>query len=259
AKEFLARHDLDLPVVLKPDAGQRGEGVRILRGVEDLLKALAESDGDMILQEYVQGLEFGVFYVRMPEEDRGRIFSVTEKRLPEVVGDGRSTVEELILADGSLLAMARHYLKVQGSLLEHVPAAGERHRLVELGTHCRGAVFVDGRLVLTEELEAAVDGLSQSFEGFFFGRYDIRTTSVELLRRGQGFKVLELNGVTSEATHIYDPANSLLSAYSTLFEQWRLAFEIGRQNRLRGSAPTSIGELLRLLRSFRRAAEPPVP
>jgi len=47
-------------------------------------------------------------------------------------------------------------------------------------------------------------------------------------------KIVELNGVTSEATHIYDPKLSLFGAYRVLFEQWRIAFEIGYLNRTRG-------------------------
>jgi hypothetical protein len=63
--------------------------------------------------------------------------------------------------------------------------------------------------------------------------------------------VLELNGVTSEATHIYDPKNSLFTAYKVLFSQWRIAFEIGEQNRRRNFAPTSLWALAGLLIEFR--------
>ena len=64
--------------------------------------------------------------------------------------------------------------------------------------------------------------------------------------RGRNFKVVELNGVTSEATHIYDPANGLLAAYRVLFKQWRLAFEIGALCRARGARVTPLFELLTL-------------
>ena len=244
ARDFLSRNGLSLPLVLKPDACQRGNGVRILETWDACEAALKGCRGDWMLQEHIPGHEFGVFYVRLPEEERGRIFSITEKRLPEVVGDGRRPLEELILADPSLLAMAHHYLRVQSAHLEEVPAAGSRYRLVELGTHCRGAVFLDGKAHRTAELEAAIEEVSRHFEGFYFGRYDVRTPSLEDFRRGRNFKILELNGVTSEATEIYDPGNSLLTAYKVLFEQWRLAFEIGRQNRRRGVRSASAGALL---------------
>jgi hypothetical protein len=59
--------------------------------------------------------------------------------------------------------------------------------------------------------------------------------------------VVELNGVTSEATHIYDPANRLLAGYRVLLNQWRMAFEIGAQNREKGVEPASVRPLFDLL------------
>ena len=107
---------------------------------------------------------------------------------------------------------------------------------------------MDGAWVRTPALEAAIDQLSQGYRGFWFGRYDIRTTDVAALQAGTGFLVVELNGATAEATSIYDPANTLGSAYRTLFEQWRLCFEIGAANVARGAVPTPLPELWRLIR-----------
>ncbi len=68
-------------------------------------------------------------------------------------------------------------------------------------------------------------------------------------------KIIELNGVTSEATHIYDPKLSLFDAYGVLFRQWRIAFEIGDLNRARGTHPTPVRELFQAIREYRRLAE----
>jgi membrane protein DedA with SNARE-associated domain len=246
ARAFLAWHGLTLPVVLKPDAGQRGSGVAVVRTEKELEEYLSRARVDTIVQEYVAGREFGVFYYRYPEEERGRIFSVTEKHFPSVTGDGRETLETLILKDERAVCMAPAYFRLHRERLREVPREGERIQLVELGTHCRGAVFLDGGWVKTDELEKAIDDLCKGFDGFYFGRFDIRVPSLEEFRRGRGFKVVELNGVTSEATHIYDPATPLPAAYRTLFEQWRIAFRIGAQNRARGARPTPLRTLLRL-------------
>jgi hypothetical protein len=147
--------------------------------------------------------------------------------------------------------MAPYYLLANLARIDEVPAANEQVQLVEIGNHCRGAVFLDGREHLTPELESAIDALARGFEGFFFGRFDLRVPSVEHFRAGVGFKILELNGVTSEATHIYAPGASLFAAYRTLFEQWRLAFEIGAANAALGARPTGLRELARLLRGRR--------
>jgi len=246
ARAFMRERGLTFPVVVKPDAGQRGEGVRVVHTDGELEEAVCRPARDALVQEYAPGFEFGVFYYRMPGEPRGHIFSITEKRFPAVEGDGRSTLEELILNDGRAVCMAKTYTKAHAARLCEVLPGGEPFRLVELGSHCRGALFLDGGRFKTAELERAIDRLSRGLPGFYFGRFDIRTPSAEEFRRGRNFKVVELNGVTSEATHIYDPAHGLLHAYRVLFRQWRLAFEIGALNRARGARPTPPVELLRL-------------
>jgi hypothetical protein len=46
--------------------------------------------------------------------------------------------------------------------------------LMELGTHCRGAMFLDGGWVITPELEERFDAISRGFAGFYVGRFDVR-------------------------------------------------------------------------------------
>ena len=126
--------------------------------------------------------------------------------------------------------------------LDPVLAAGETVQLVELGTHCRGAIFLDGSVAITPALTETIERISSAFSGFYFGRYDIRTPSVEDLMAGRNLKIVELNGVSSEATHIYDPKADVFQAYRVLFEQWRIAFEIGSENRALGTKPATVGE-----------------
>src|SRR5262249_12094977 len=212
---------------------------------------LKDAGTDTIIQEYVPGFEFGVFYYRYPSDARGRILSITEKRFPNVIGDGKSNLKQLILKDTRAICMARFYLNKQAQRLWDIPDKGEAVQLVEVGTHCRGAIFLDGSWVKTAQLEQTIDRISQSYPGFYFGRYDIRTQSIADFMQGINFKAVELNGVTSEATHIYDPKNSLFAAYRVLFTQWRIAFEIGRQNRERNFHPTSVWTLAGMLFEFR--------
>jgi hypothetical protein len=242
---FIGDHKLSFPVVLKPDQGQRGTGVAVIRSPEETDRYLTNTQADTIVQEYAPGSEFGVFYYRRPDEEQGSIFSITEKRMTFVTGDGVSTLESLILADERAVCMARFLLDKHKTRASEVPAKDERVQLVEIGTHCKGALFLDGEWIKTPELTRRIDEISRSFAGFYFGRFDIRTPSVDDFRAGRNFKIVELNGVTSEATHIYDPSNNVLDGYRVLFEQWRLAFEIGAKNRERGVKPSSLRELLK--------------
>lgn len=255
AKEFMAERGLAYPVVLKPDAGQRGSGVGIIGSDAELEAYLRQSSVDTLIQEFLPGEEFGVFYYRYPNQPAGKIFAITEKRFPKVIGDGKSTLEQLILNDNRAVCMAKFLLDRHADRLWEQPTAGETVRLVELGTHCRGAVFLDGGRIKTEKLEAAIDHICQQFDGFYFGRFDIRTPNEEEFRQGRNFKVIELNGVTSEATSIYDPKNSVFAAYRILFAQWRIAFEIGAQNRERGSQPTPLRTLLKWMIAYREQSQ----
>ena len=239
---------LGFPVVLKPDVGERGRGVAVVRSEAELARYLEQSAGRVLVQEYIPGEEFGVFYVRHPSEERGRVISITGKRFPVVVGDGRRRLEELILADDRAVCMAPYYLQANLERLDEVPATAERVQLVEIGNHCRGTVFLDAREHRTAELEAAIEALARSFPGFYFGRFDLRVPSVEQFRAGLELTILELNGVTSEATHIYAPGASLLEAYRTLFGQWRLAYSIGAANVAMGAPATDLRTLIGLLR-----------
>lgn len=251
--EFMETRGLDFPVVLKPDVGQRGSGVQVLESPAALEAALEAQAVDGVLQEYVAGVELGVFWVCDPDQDRGRVTSLTEKILPELGGDGTRTLEELILSDERAVCMARTYFSANQDRLQEIPAAGERVRLVELGTHARGAIFLDGARWNTPELAEAIEELSQGFEGFYFGRYDVRGASFEAIARGD-FHVLELNGVTAEETHVYDPSHSLLYAWKTLMAQWATAFTVARKNLRQGRGePTSLLEVLAEFVRYRRA------
>jgi membrane protein DedA with SNARE-associated domain len=246
ALDFMADRGLSFPVVLKPDIGERGTGVAIVRSERELASYLAVATGDTIVQKYVAGMEFGIFYYRLPGQSEGQIFSITEKRFPAVVGDGSSTITELVLRDERAVCLASLYLGRLKRSADDVPAAGESVPLAELGSHCRGAVFLNGAKLETAALRSAVDAVARRFSGFYIGRFDVRSESVEQLQRGR-FEVLELNGVSAEPTHIYDPSVTLLEAYRTLFGQWRIAFEIGALNRQLGHRPMPLRGFVVLL------------
>lgn len=256
-RAFMLQHALHWPVVLKPDIGERGHGVWIAQSEVDAAAYLARMPGDIIAQEFVPGTELGVFYIRYPHDEYGQIFSVTEKRPVTVTGDGIHTLQRLIWDHDRAVAQAPLFTDRFRDSLDTVIPEGHSVSLVEVGTHCRGALFTDGRDLVPRAMEEAIDAMSRATPGFFFGRYDIRIHDPAQLMLGGGFKVLELNGVSSEATHIYDPENTLLSAWATLFRQWSHAFAIGHANRMDGAVPDSIGLLVKRIRDLK--VHPTVP
>ncbi|MDF1837202.1 MAG: hypothetical protein P1V35_04985, partial [Planctomycetota bacterium] len=83
------------------------------------------------------------------------------------------------------------------------------------------------------------------------GRYDLMVPNGEDLRRGRNLSVIELNGITSEPTHIYDPKHGPIFGWLALGRQWRDAFAIGARNGRAGAPTMGLFALLRLWRRHR--------
>ncbi|HXR95784.1 MAG TPA: VTT domain-containing protein [Rhizomicrobium sp.] len=243
-KEICTEERLELPLVLKPDVAQRGSGFKLARTWDDARDYLAQVTEDVVAQEYAPGpCEAGIFYYRFPDEKRGRIFAITEKIFPTITGDGVRTIEELVRADARAVIMAKTYLERHHAIRGTVLASGRILKLVEAGNHCQGCIFRDGMHLWSEALDGRIDEISSKVPGFFIGRYDVRYPAVADIRNGENFKIVELNGASSEATSIYDARNSIFRAYAILFKQWDLVFAIGAANRALGHRPATIALL----------------
>ncbi len=251
-REIMAERSMVFPVVLKPDFGERGAGVLIARDSVSCARYLEKATEDTILQTYVPGVEYGVFYERFPDEDTGRITGITHKSVTSVTGDGCRSLERLILSDRRAVAQAPVFLKIHEERLEEIIPEGETVSLNLIGTHSRGSLFLDACHEKTAEMEQAIDLASRHFKGFHFGRYDIRCPSLEALRSGETFHIVELNGVTSEPTHIYDPRHGVFHAWKSLAAQWSRAYRIAAINRASGHQPMSTADLFKRIRMSRK-------
>ena len=245
----------EFPVILKPDVGQRGVGVKLIRSTDQAVTYLERTAAPLVLQRYAAGpLEAGLFYYRFPDEARGRIFAVTEKIFPTVTGDGKSTLAELIWSDGRARYVADKYLERFGGRRDEVLARGETLKLVEAGNHAQGCIFRDGARLRTPELEARLDEISQKVPGFFIGRYDVRFASEEDLKAGKGFQIIELNGAWPPR-----PRASMMRAIRSstptarCFGSGSLCSPSAAANRARGSEPTRLLLVWRKWREYARA------
>jgi membrane protein DedA with SNARE-associated domain len=239
---------LDYPFVAKPDVGQRGAGVRLIRDESELRRYVAAFPvaQRLLLQEFAEGpFEAGILYYRVPGEASGQIFSVTIKEFPRVEGDGRLSLRELILADPRARFFTHVYFRRFQGQLDRILDPGEQLPLVFAGNHCQGAVFRRGDHLATPALTRRLDTIFSSMPDFYFGRLDVRSRSPEDLAEGRDFQIIEINGAGAEATHIWDPEMPLGEAYKTLFRQFRILFRIGSLNRARGASCVPAGRLLR--------------
>jgi len=248
AQAAMATAGLACPVVVKPDIGCNGTGVKLVEHAADLGPVLAAFPRGvrLVIQELMtEPEEAGLFYIRDPDADAGHITSVTYKKAPVLTGDGHSSIRTLIGSDERTRLVPHLYLPRLAERLDDVPAAGEPVRLVFTGNHCKGSIFLDGGDDITPELEAALDRVMRDVPDFHFGRIDVKFESVAALRRGQGFRIIEINGIGSEATHIWDRRTTLREAYGAQFRHYHAAFAIGAKKRRAGWRPSSPATMLR--------------
>jgi membrane protein DedA with SNARE-associated domain len=245
---------LAFPIVAKPDVGWQGFGVQLLHDREELRRYLAKYPPEtrLILQEAVpfEG-EAGVLYVRMPGEATGRVMSLTLRYWPHVIGDGVSTVRELIEREPRMAYKARFYRGdnpqhrgLSAELLERVPADREMVRLSFIGSIRTGGLYRDARASITPAMSERFDAIARSMPEFWFGRFDIRFRSLDELQHGEAFKVIEVNGAGAEAIHMWDPEMPLVEAYRELLHYQSLLFTIGAANRKRGFKPMGLRALI---------------
>ena len=248
AKQQIHSDGLAFPLIVKPDVGERGTGVRLLRSLDDLAAYLVRERNAVIIQAYHPGpYEAGIFYYRFPTSPRGRVLSITDKRFPIVHGDGHSTLEALIQAHPRYRLQASVFLERHHASRLRVLERGEPFRLAMAGNHAQGTMFLDGERLRTPALEARIDEIARSIPGFFVGRFDIRYQDVEAFKAGRDLAIVELNGASAESTNIYDPSWSLPSAYRQLALQWSIVFAIGAANRTLGAKTSSLRRLILIL------------
>lgn len=248
ARQLMGSLDLEFPLVAKPDVGCRGAGVQIIRSQDDLSRYIRDfpRSGKIVLQQIIPyEAEAGIFYIRFPGDQRGKIFSITLKYPPYVIGDGVHTLRQLIERDPRAGRLSKLYFQRHFQRLETVLPKGQAYRLAFAGSHSRGCIFRDGREFITPELEKAFDQVADGLPEFYYGRLDIRFRDIKSLMNGENYYILEVNGASSEAAHIWDARSSLKEVYRVLFYQYRTLFLLGWLNRRRGFRSPSIKTLIK--------------
>lgn len=237
---------LAFPLVAKPDMGERGKGVVIIKN-SDQLRSYAQSIcQDYILQEYCDlPYEAGIFYIRKPSEKQGKITSFTTKEFLSVEGNGVHDINALM----SQSFRAKLQIKKQSKeFLAIIPPKGKIIKVESIGNHNRGTKFINSNHLISLELTNVFDNIAQKIDGFYYGRFDLKYKTFEGLEKGEDIKIVELNGVNSEPTHLYDQSTGLWNAYKDFFMHIRFMYEISEENVRLGVKRTSFrkfwGELL---------------
>lgn len=250
-QDWLSSHKLSFPLVAKPDVGERGDNIRILKNYDEVVHYKSELGRPFLLQEFLDtSFEAGVMVIRDPDSDNVTVTSVVSKVFLNVTGDGKSTLEELVM----MQPRARFQWKrlSPGLNAKMIPAAGERIILEKIGNHKRGTTFINSNHLITSEVQKVFSDIVKSIDGFYIGRFDLKTPDEKSFSKGAGIKIMELNGAFSEPGHIYDPAGKLVYAWKDLVVNWWALASISGANQARGHRATSFINFARLYFDYKR-------
>lgn len=246
---------MNLPLIFKPDLGERGFMVKKLTTRQEIEEYLLQIKADFLIQEWIQlPLEYGVSYIKFPGEGKGKVTSVVGKEMLSITGNGKTTLQELILLQDRAKLQWNKLKYTYHERLNSIIPVGEKVELVSIGNHALGTRFINANYLINDKLSDTFNAISHHIEGFYVGRYDLRCASLEDLYEGN-IKILELNGCGAEPAHIYDPDFSLLQALHVLVIHWNNIFKIARANRKKGLNYVSLKDALKFYRKFKAATK----
>ena len=184
-----------------------------------------------LLQELVNyPLELSVFYYRFPNRESGAITGFIKKDLLSVTGNGMSTLEELIdNYPRAKYRTAELKSKHKNNLRDVIPE-NQVYILSHALNLSRGGKLISLAHEKDDRLLKVFDELSHYSGHFYYGRYDLKCTSIEDLKQGKNFLILEYNGCGAEPHHIYGNGNTLLQAYKIVLQHWKVLYAISRHN-----------------------------
>lgn len=254
-KTLLASQNINYPLIAKPDIGFRGFLVKKIDNEPGLVNFLKKNNIAFLLQEYIDlPKECGIFYLKIPGEPKGKITSITLKKFIAVVGNGKDTLQSLILEHPRAYLYKKIFFKLHASKLSQVIKKGETVKLTVIGNHSKGTGFINGNHLIDNKVTDTIDGLAKEIDQWYYGRIDIKYHSWEALQEGKDFKILELNGIISEPTHIYDTQKgSYLASLNCIFAHWRSLKKIAIENhKLNGIPYPSVRPYLKEMLALRK-------
>ena len=240
--------DLSYPIIAKPNIGKRGLAASLLYNDQDLHDYCEKANYDILLQEYVDySNECGIFYIRMPHDQKGKVTSIGIKKLVAVTGDGTHSLDYLLKQSDITLSNANtitnHY-DLKTTILKN----GEELVIEPIGSHNRGTMISSGDHLINDHLLQVIESSLQGLE-LYYGRLDIKYQTWEALLKGQ-FKIIEVNTITSEPLSIYDHSIPLVKKYRIFYNHIKSMYLISQQLKKDGRKRLSTSEFIKYIKSY---------
>ena len=198
--EILLKTFYNKPLVVKPRNTNYGTGITVFskpaskKQVLEAIKYAFEFDNNVLIEEYVKGMEYRFLVVN------GKCLSVAHRRIASVVGDGKSTIKELIEAKnkepwhfltGTPVKMDEpvvQHLKLQGYNFETVLPKNKRVFLRTNSNCSTGGESIDMTDFMPSYFKKIAEKASRAFEAKICG-VDIIIDDVEK----EEYSIIEIN------------------------------------------------------------------
>src|SRR5436190_17503612 len=253
-KEQINAEGLNYPFVAKPDEGMQGVLFRVIGSEDELIKYHSIVGVNYIIQTFIDlPMEFSVFYIRYPGELKGKITGFILKDYLHITGDGKKTLGQLINEHPKAMHRLTEMKKKQAANWQSIPKDGENYYLSVAGNHNRGAKFINLHKEIDQRLHDVFDRINHESKSFFYGRYDLKCTSIEDLKNDKNIMIIEFNGAGAEPNHIYDCGMSYGKALKVIAAHWRDMYHIGKINNKNGVPYWSFGKSYRFLQQFKKS------
>ena len=236
------------PFAVKPNVGMMGFMFRRIESEEDLRLYHKKIADTYVIQELIEyPVEVSAFYYRLPNEKKGTVSGFLKKESPYVTGNGTATLWELIQAYPGMRFKLGEMRSRHGRKLNDIIPAGERYQLSNASNRSQGGKLVGLQHEIDDRLLDFFDRISNHSGQFYYGRYDIKCASVEDLKQGKNFSILEYNGSGSGTQHVYGNGNSLWQACRIILKHWKMLYRISKYNNENGIRYWEFWPGLRLL------------
>ena len=253
AEKIVIAHNFAYPFAVKPDVGMMGFMFRTITTKEEFQQYHKLMPADYLVQEFVDyPLELSVFYYRFPNEKKGNITGFIKKEFLSVTGDGHSTLLELISNYERVRFRIEEMKSKHKDKLNNIIPGGEVFYLSRALNLSRGGKLVSLAHEKDERLLKVFDDLSHYAGHFYYGRYDIKCKSIEDLKHGRNFSILEYNGCGAEPHHIYGNGNTLIEAYKIVLQHWKVLYSISKYNEKNGVEYWKFRKGYRFLRNAKK-------
>lgn len=249
----LVDNNFSYPIAVKPNIGRMGFMFRTINNLFELKRYHEIMAIDYVIQDFVKfPLEVSVFYYRFPNQQKGVITGFVKKEFLQVIGDGNSTLLQLMLNYPRIRFRLDEMRSKHKEHLQIVIPKGEIFYLIYALNLSRGGRLVSLENEKDQQLLQVFDNLSAVSKTLYYGRYDIKCQSVEDLKKGKNFTILEYNGSGAEPHHVYGNGFTLFQACRILAQHWNILCNISKLNHKNGVPYTRFIDGWKLMRACRK-------